>query len=122
MNTNNDWNKIFKMAWAIKDTNKDVAREKCVCDDKGNLTICDEAKLHVWKEHYQRLLNVEFPWYKNSLNNSAAVEGPAIFVTENRVTDSMKKMKQGKAGGPSGVLVEMIKAGEERQLLQYQSL
>ena len=27
---NNDRNKIFKMAWAIKDTNKDVTGEKCV--------------------------------------------------------------------------------------------
>ena len=49
------------MARAIKDTNRDVTGENCVCDDKGNLTISDEAKLHAWKEHYQRLLNVEFP-------------------------------------------------------------
>ena len=61
INTNNDQNQIFKMAWAIKDTNRDVTGENCVCDDKGNLTISDEAKLHGWKEHYQRLLNVEFP-------------------------------------------------------------
>ena len=27
------------------------------------------------------------------------------------VTETIKKMKQGKAGGPSGVIVEMIKAG-----------
>ena len=37
-------------------------------------------------------------------NNSAAVERPAIFVTKNMVTDAIKKMKQGKAGGPSGVI------------------
>ena len=50
-------------------------------------------KLHAWKEQYQRLLNVEFLWDKNSLNNSAAVEGPAIFVTENIVTGAIKMMK-----------------------------
>ena len=82
INTNNNRNNIFKMAWAIKDTNKDVIGEKCVRDDSGNLTLSDDAKLHAWKEHYQRLLNVEFPWDKNSLNNTAAVEGPAIYVTE----------------------------------------
>ena len=27
------------------------------------------------------------------------------------MTEAIKKMKQGKAGGPSGVIVEMIKAG-----------
>ena len=68
-------------------------------------------QLHAWTEHYQRLLNVEFPWDKNSLNNSAAVEGPVIFVTENIVTDVINKMNQGKADGPLGVIVEMIKAG-----------
>ena len=50
-------------------------------------------------------LSIEFPWDKNSLNNSAAVEGPAIFVTENMVTDVIKKMKQGKLGGQSGAIV-----------------
>ena len=30
INTNNDRNKIFKMAQAIKDTNKDVTAEKCL--------------------------------------------------------------------------------------------
>ena len=93
INTNNDRNKTFKMARAIKDTYKDVTGEKCVRDDKGNLIITDEAKLRAWNEQYQRLLNVEFPWNKNSLNNSAAVEGPAIFVTENIVTEAIKKMK-----------------------------
>ena len=38
------------------------------------------------------------------------------------MTEAIKKMKQGKAGGPSGVIVEMIKAVEERLLLRYQSL
>ena len=71
-------NKIFKMAWPIKDTNKDVTGEKCVRDDKSNLIISDEAKLHAWKKHYQRLLNAEFPWDKDFVNNSAAAEGPAI--------------------------------------------
>ena len=111
INSNNDRNKIFKMAWAIKDTNKDVTGEKCVPDDKENRTISDKAKLYGWKEPYQKLLNVEFPWDKNSLNKSAAVEGPAIFFTENIMKEAIKKMEQGKAGGPSRVIVEMIKEG-----------
>lgn len=45
----------------------------------------------------------------NSLNNSVALKGPAIFFTEDMVTAAIKKMKQGKAG-PSGVTVEVIKA------------
>ena len=111
INTNNDRDRMFKRAREIKDTTKDVTREKCVRDDKGNITISDEAKLHAWKKHYQRLLNVKFPWNKNSLKSSAAVEGPAIFVTEDIVIEAIKKIKQEKVGGPSGVMVEMIKAG-----------
>ena len=110
INTKNDRDKIFKIARVIKDTNKDVSEGKCVRNDKENLTLSNKAKLSVWKEHSQRLLNVEFPWDKNSLNNSAAVEGPAIFVTEDMMIDAIKKMKQGKAGEPSGLIVAMIKA------------
>ena len=33
------------------------------------------------------------------------------------VTDVMKKMKQGKAGGPSRVILEMVKVGGREQLL-----
>ena len=54
-----------------------------------NLTLRDEGKLHAWEEHYERLLNVEFPWVKNSVNNSAEVEGPAVFVAEDIVTDAI---------------------------------
>ena len=52
-----------KRLQAIKDTNKEETAEKCVCDDKRNLTISDEANLPAWKEHCQRHLNVECPWY-----------------------------------------------------------
>ena len=123
IDTNNDRKNLFKTARAIRYTNKYVTRENSVRDDKGSLTISDEVNLHSWKEHYHRLLNVEFPWNKNSLNNSAAVEELAIFVTEDMVTDVIKKMKQRKAGRPSGAIVEMITADErERELLLYQSL
>ena len=37
--------------------------------------------------------------------------GTCYFVTENMVTEVIKKMKQGKTVGSSGVIVEMIKAG-----------
>ena len=104
------------MAQAIKDTNKGVTGEKCVRDEKENLTINDEAKLHAQKEHYQRLLIFEYSRNTNSLNNSAAVEGPVISITENMVTDANNKMKPGKARGSSGIIVEMIKAGGRETL------
>ena len=35
------------------------------------------------------------------------------------MTEAIKMIKPGKAEGPSGIIVEMIKAGEERMLLRY---
>ena len=57
------------MAWTINDNNKDVTGVKCVCDDNGNLTLMKQS--YILEINYQRLLNVEFPWDKNSLNKSA---------------------------------------------------
>lgn len=42
-------------------------------DDNGNLTLRDDSKLLAWKDHYPRLLNTEFPWEKNFLNNTLLV-------------------------------------------------
>ena len=68
--------------------------QKCRCDDNRNLNISDDAKLLTWKDHYQRLLNVEFPYNESSINITAAVEGPTIFITELMMIAAVKKMKQ----------------------------
>ena len=36
--------------------------EKPVKNDAGQLSLDEEAKKEAWREHYERLLNVEFPW------------------------------------------------------------
>ena len=74
-------------------------------DNNENQTLSDDAQLRTWKNHQQSLLNFTFPWDKNFLNNIEAVEGP-----EDMMMAVIKKLKQGKAGGLSGVIVEMIKA------------
>ena len=43
--------------------------EKLVKNDAGQLSLDDEAKKEAWREHYERLLNVEFPW--NPLRTSS---------------------------------------------------
>ena len=59
----------------------------------GVVNVCGKAKggQDGWKDHYQRVLNVEFSWDKNSINNIVAVEGPAIFATKVMVTDAITK-------------------------------
>ena len=98
------------MAKRLKRDNVDVVGETCVRNDDGKLTLSIDDKLKAWQSHYQKLLNVEFPCNAENLSEEAPVEGPAIKITSEMVSKAMSKMKSGKAAGPSGIIIEMIKA------------
>ena len=100
---------IYKMAKQMRQDNQDVTGEKCVKDDSGNLSIDDQAKKRAWKQHYERLLNEEFPWNPDELH-AHPIEGPPIYITIEMVKKAIAKMKIGKAPGPSGIVAEMLKA------------
>ena len=57
---------------------------------------------------HRRLLNVEFDWDPDHLSNEPPLEGPPIPITIDMVKKAISKM--GKAAGPSGIVVVMIKA------------
>ena len=102
-------NDIFKIAKQMRKDNQDIIGDKCVKDDSGNLSTDIEAKKAAWKQHYERLLNEEFPWNSNNLTANS-VAGPPILITVDMVSKAIAKMKPGKAAGPSGVVAEMLKA------------
>ena len=79
-------------------------------NDTGEMLMSEEAKQNAWAEHYERLLNVEFDWDPDHLSNEPPLEGPPIPITIDMVKKAISKMKSGKAAGPSGIVVEMIKA------------
>ena len=64
-------------------------------------------------EHYARLLNVEFEWESDLLPEVAPVEGPPPPVMKDLIGKALRKMKCGKAAGPSGIIAEMLKAAGE---------
>ena len=103
---------IFRLAKQMRRDNQDVIGEKCVKDDSGNLSLDDEAKKVAWKQHYERLLNEEFPWNPDDLS-ADPVAGPAIIITVDMVRSAIARMKLGKAAGPSGIVAEMLKASGE---------
>ena len=70
----------------------------------------DMSKQKALLEHYQRLLNVEFDWDPDHLSYQPPVEGPSIPITIDMVKKAISKMKAGEAPGPSGIMVEMIRA------------
>ena len=82
--------------------------------DERCLTYDDSTKLKAWKSHYERLLNVEFTWDSDSLPELEPKIGPPQYITEEMISKAIAKMKTGKAAGPSGIVIEMIRsAGTE---------
>ena len=94
----------------MRKENVDVVGDKPVKNDAGEMLMSEEAKQNAWAEHYERLLNVEFDWDPDHLSNQLPLEGPPIPITIDMVKKAISKMKSGKAAGPSGIVVEMIKA------------
>ena len=55
----------------------------------------------------------EFTWDREGLTNVSPVCGPSERVSALEVDAAIDKMKQGKSGGPTGVMSEMLKATGE---------
>ena len=68
------------------------------------------ASVTAFGKHYQRLVNAEFDWDPNHLSDESPVEGPPIPITFDMVKKAISQMKAGKAPGPSGIVVEIIRA------------
>ena len=92
----------------MRKENVNVVGDKPVKNDTGEMSMSKEAKQNAWVEHDERLLNVEFDWDPDHLSNEPPLEGPPIPI--DMVKKAISKMKSGKAAGPSGIVVEMIKA------------
>ena len=101
---------IFRLANEMRKENVDVVGDKPVKNDAGEMSMSEEAKQNAWAEHYERLLNVEFDWNPDQLSSEPPLEGPPIPITIDMVKKAISKMKSSKAAGPSGIVVEMIKA------------
>ena len=55
------------------------------------------------------MFNIEFPWSQN-LPHVYPAPGPAQFITPDDILKSLRRMKNRKVDGPSGVFAEMLKA------------
>ena len=52
---------VYRIAKQMKQEHRDIVGKKCVRDDNDVLAFNEEEQKKTWKEHYERLLNVEFP-------------------------------------------------------------
>ena len=96
--------------------------EKPVKNDAGQLSLDEEAKKDAWREHYERLLNVEFPWNPEDLSEESPDEDPSEPITLEMITKAISKMASGKAAGPSGIVAEMLKPVGEAGAVEVRDL
>ena len=67
----------------------------------------------LWKSYHEKFVNIEFVWDRNSLFQADTVSSVPCLIEKNIVRESVIKMKNGKAAGPSGVVSYMLKAAGE---------
>ena len=59
------------------------------------------------------LLITEFALNRNSLSQADTIKNVRHFIDKDMIRESISKMKNGKAAGPSGLVSEMVKAAGE---------
>ena len=101
---------VYRRANQFRRENTDVVGDKPVKNNAGELSMSEDSKQKAWPEHYQRLFNVEFDWDPDHLSYQPPVEGPPIPITIDIIKKAISQMKAGKAPGPPGIVVEMIRA------------
>ena len=113
---------VYRLAKQMRRDNQDVMGEKPVKNDEGLLSLDEDGKKEAWKELYERLLNVEFPWNPEDMSVESPVEGPSEPVTSEKITKATNKMASGKAAGPSGIVAEMLKPFGEAGVAEVRDL
>ena len=101
---------VFRAAKQIVKSNRDIVGGGCVKDTSGKIIVDDDQLLETWRAHYEKLANEEFPWNRDTLQSVEPVCGPCERISTEEVRSAIKKMKNNKAAGPSGVVADMLKA------------
>ena len=103
--------KMFKIADQMKKESRDVVGGKYIKDEDENILV-DETEINErWRKYFEDLLNEENPC---ELEDEAKVEGPVEDVTMEEIERALKKMKKGKAPGPSEMTCDILKEVGER--------
>ena len=89
----------------MKRDKKDVLGANFIRDRQGNIMVEGNDVLYRWREYFDGLLNEENP---STCEEIPAVEGPMEDITRDEVQTAMRKLKSGKAAGPSEVTSEMF--------------
>ena len=88
-------------------------RSAVVQDENGNSCTTTEAQQERWRRHFSKILNIQSDFDMEELSRvrqrptrNEMTEVPS----EEEVMNAVGKLRNGKAGGESGILPEMVKA------------
>ena len=104
---------LFRVAKHLVNRNRNIVGAHCVKDSDGKIVVEEDRLMEVWRAHYDVLSNEEFTWDREGLTNVSPVCGPSEKISALEVDVAIGKLKQGKSGGPTGVLLEMLKVAGE---------
>ena len=104
---------LFRVAKQLVRRNRDVVGANCVKDSGGKIVVKENRLMEVWRAHYDVLSNEEFTWDREGLTDVSPVCGPSERISASEVDAAIGRMKQGKSGGPTGIVSEMLKAAGE---------
>ena len=102
---------LFKIAKQMAREQQDVLDVNCLKDNTGKIVFDSNKIKGIWKDYMEKLLNEENVWDNETVCEKT--EGPGCHITREEVAKALRKMKPGKAAGPSGVVSEMLKASDE---------
>ena len=98
-------NDVFKFVKFMRKEGRDIDGGGCM-KDKDRLVVSEKDRGKLWKEHMEKIMNVENEW--DQMVEVDMVERPVEGVTDEEVMEAMNKMKLGKAAGPSEVNMDII--------------
>ena len=114
VDSSSDGRELFRIAKQRAGEKSDVVGVSCLKDESGAVKVSVDDRKKIWKEYMEKLMNVENEW-SDSIGASK-VEGAVRTIEVEEVRCAMNRMKIGKASGPSGVALEMFKAGGDECL------
>ena len=98
----------------------DIVDMKCLRNESGEVLVEADAVKERWREYMERLLNIENDW--DGVLEGDKIEKPCELINEKEVEEAIKVMKAGKAGGPSEVVGEMLKAAGKKGIKRLTEL
>ena len=104
-------NDVFKFVKFMRKEGRDIEGGGCIKDTDGKLVVSEKDRGKLWKEHMEKIMNVEKEW--DQMVQADMVERPVEGVTDEQVMEGINKLKLGKAAGPSEVNKVMIIASRK---------